>query len=52
MGRWGGSGSLSVHHWQSESEPDRRSKTAAYLHEELTNRANGPGHQYGDRHVH
>ncbi len=57
MGRL--TGRLSVHlalpgsgsTW-TDSETDKRSKTAAYLHEELTNRANGPRHQYGDRHVH
>ena len=27
-------------------------KTAAYLHEELTDWANGPGHQNGERQVH
>ena len=30
----------------------KRSKTGTYPHEELTNRANGPGHRHGDRHVH
>ena len=34
------------------SERAKRSKTAAYLHGELTTRANGPGQQDGERQVH